>query len=117
DELARAWPRFAAACAAAGPAVLVIEDLHWAGGQLLDMLELIATRASGPVLVLVTTRPELAETRPGFGAGIEGSAALSLRPLAEDDSRRLADGLAAATGLPDERREEVLRRAEGNPFF
>jgi hypothetical protein len=29
DELARAWPRFATACAAAGPALLVVEDLHW----------------------------------------------------------------------------------------
>jgi DNA-binding SARP family transcriptional activator len=29
-ELASAWPRFATACTSEGPALLVVEDLHWA---------------------------------------------------------------------------------------
>jgi predicted ATPase len=56
DELARAWPRFATACAADGPALLVVEDLHWAGPELLETLELTVARASGPLLVVATTR-------------------------------------------------------------
>jgi DNA-binding SARP family transcriptional activator len=47
-ELASAWPRFATACAAAGPALLVVEDLHWAGPELLETLELTVARATGP---------------------------------------------------------------------
>ena len=30
EELRRAWMWFATACAAAGPAVVVVEDTHWA---------------------------------------------------------------------------------------
>jgi DNA-binding SARP family transcriptional activator len=117
DELARAWPRFAGACAAGGPAVLVVEDLHWAGDQLLDMLELMVARAAGPLLVVATARPELAEEHPGFGAGVEGHASVSLRPLGEEHSRTLLERLAPAGRLPAALREEVVRRAEGNPFF
>jgi DNA-binding SARP family transcriptional activator/tetratricopeptide (TPR) repeat protein len=117
DELARAWPRFASACAAGGPAVFVVEDLHWAGGQLLDMLELMVARSAGPLLVVATARPELAEQHPGFGAGVEGHASVSLRPLGEEHSRTLLERLAPAGRLPAALREEVVRRAEGNPFF
>ena len=117
DELARAWPRFATACAAAGPALLVIEDLHWAGDELLETLELTVARSSGPLLVVATARPELAEDRPGFGAGVEGLASISLRPLAEAHSRELLDSLTPPGGLPAGLREEVLARAEGNPLF
>jgi DNA-binding SARP family transcriptional activator len=118
DELARAWPRFATACAAAGPALLVVEDLHWAGPELLETLELTVARADGPLLVVATTRPELADTHPGFGrlAG-DGLASVSLRPLTDGHSRELLDSLTAAGRLPGELGEEVLARAEGNPLF
>jgi DNA-binding SARP family transcriptional activator len=117
DELARAWPRFTTACAAAGPALLVVEDLHWAGDQLLQMLELVVARSTGPLLVLATARPELAELSPGFGFGGEGFASISLRPLGVADSRALLDSLAPAGRLAPGRRDEVLAKAEGNPLF
>jgi len=117
DELARAWPRFATACAAAGPALFVVEDLHWADDRLLEMLELLVARSAGPLLVVATSRPELAETRPGFGAGLEGAASISLRPLPERHSQRLLDSLTPTGRLPDKLRREVLARAEGNPLF
>ena len=118
DELARAWPRFATACAADGPALLVVEDLHWAGPELLETLELTVARASGPLLVVATTRPELADTHPGFGgqAG-EDLASISLRPLTDGHSRELLASLTPTGRLPDELGEEVLARAEGNPLF
>jgi DNA-binding SARP family transcriptional activator len=117
-ELASAWPRFATACASAGPALLVVEDLHWAGAELLETLELTVARATGPLLVLTTARPELAEAHPGFGgqAG-EAFASISLRPLTDVHSRELLASLTSAGRLPAGRGEEVLARAEGNPLF
>jgi DNA-binding SARP family transcriptional activator len=117
-ELASAWPRFATACASAGPALLVVEDLHWAGPELLETLELTVARATGPLLVLATSRPELAETRPGFGGQVgEAFAAISLRPLADAHSRELLASLTSTGRLAAGRGEEVLARAEGNPLF
>jgi class 3 adenylate cyclase/energy-coupling factor transporter ATP-binding protein EcfA2 len=117
DELARAWPRFAAASAARGPAVFVVEDLHWAEGLLLDMLERVLARSTGPLLILATARPEFAEAHPTFAAGREDSSSISLRPLTEGQSSELVEGLLAVAQLPPELREEMLAKAEGNPFF
>ncbi len=116
DVMARAWPRFVSALAYASPVVLVIEDLHWADDQLLEMVEQIGTRATGGVLILATARPEFAEQHPGFGTA-SGATALTLRPLTEAQSTALVDALLDIEDLPDGLRAEILARAEGNPFF
>jgi DNA-binding SARP family transcriptional activator len=117
DELGRAWPRFAAALAATGPALLVIEDLHWADDQLLDMLERMVARAAFPLMILATARPELFDTHPGFGARSQAASVMSLPPLALDACRELLGGLEAARGLDETHRADVLARADGNPYF
>jgi class 3 adenylate cyclase/tetratricopeptide (TPR) repeat protein len=117
DELARAWPLFATASASRGPSVFVVEDLHWAEDRLLDMLERLVARSSGPLLIVATARPGFAETRPSFAAGREDSSSISVRPLTEDQSRTLVGSLLAVSDLPSELREQLLAKAEGNPFF
>jgi hypothetical protein len=117
EELARAWPRFATALAAAGPTVLVVEDLHWAGEQMLEMVERLLVRSDGPILLVATARPEFAEGHPGYAGGREDVTAISLRSLSEQQSTELVEGLLAASTLPTNLRDEILARAEGNPFF
>ncbi len=117
DELGRAWPRFAAALAAAGPALLVIEDVHWADDQLLDMLERMVARAMFPLMILATARPELFDAHPGFGARSQAASVISLPPLTLDASRVLLGGLEAARDLDEGHRTDVLARADGNPYF
>jgi len=117
DELTRAWPRFATALAARRPAILLVEDLHWAGAPLLEMLPRLAARVDGPLLVVATARPELAETHPGFAAGREGTTAVSLQPLPEPEAARLIAGILPSAELPAALRGEIVRMAEGNPFF
>ena len=117
DALARAWPRFATAAASSGPLIMVIEDLHWAGKPLLDMLVRLVARSSGPVVVLTTARPEFLEQNPGFGAASADVSMISLRSLTEQASRELLDSLPRASALDAQRRDDVLARAEGNPYF
>ena len=117
DEVRRAWPSFATACASEGPALFVIEDLHWAGDQMLEMLELMVAQATGPLLVIATARAELATARPGFGSGLDCHDSITLRPLSAAQSRTLLDRLELTRALPTAARQEVLARAEGNPFF
>ena len=117
EELARAWPRFATAAAASGPLIMLVEDLHWAGTPLLDMLVRLAARSSGPVMVLTTARPEFLEQHPGFGAASADVSMISLRTLTERASRDLLDSLPRASALDAQRREEILVRADGNPYF
>lgn len=117
EDLARAWPRFATAFAARGPAVWVVEDLHWAGEPVLEMLERIAARTDGPLVLLTTARPEFAESHPGFPAGGEAGTAISLRPLTDRQGGEMLERLLEVAELPEALRAEILGKSEGNPFF
>jgi DNA-binding SARP family transcriptional activator/tetratricopeptide (TPR) repeat protein len=108
-----AWRRFIEIIAGRAPAVLVIEDLHWAAPMLLDFLEdLVAGLADVPVLVVATTRPELLDSRPGWGAG---AASVRLSPLPEPDVAAMLDALlGAASG---DGRGELVARCGGVPLY
>jgi len=75
-----AWRRFFESLAEQGPTVLVFEDLHWAGDELLDFVDhLIEWATDVPLLVVCTARPELLERRPGWGGGKRNAASSRLR--------------------------------------
>src|SRR6267143_1386611 len=117
DELAWAWPRFASILAAKEPCVWIVEDLHWAGRPLLDMLERVIGRSTGSLLVIGTARPDLTEQHAGFGGGSEDFSTLSLRPLSQAHSEQLLGALLSVADLPAAMAAEILAKAEGNPFF
>ena len=113
-----AWRRFLEAIAAQRPLVLVLEDLHWADGALLEFLEHLADwSVSVPLLVVCTTRPELYERRPDWGGGKRNSTTISLSPLTGDETARLLSALLSQAVLPAETQAALLERAGGNPLY
>jgi hypothetical protein len=102
------WVALISQIGARGPAVLVIEDLHWAAEPLVDVLERVLSDASGPVLVIVTTRPE----RVVFPE----AEALNLDRLSDDEVTELVEA-ALAGAIEPSVLELVTGHAEGNPFF
>jgi len=115
DRLQDAWAEFLTELVAERPAVVLVEDIHWAEAQLLDLLEYVLGSVQGPLLVIATARSELLQHRPGWGNRVGGDV-LELEPLSPKDSVRMLDELLAG-GLPPELSELVVERAEGNPFF
>jgi tetratricopeptide (TPR) repeat protein len=115
DRFQDAWIEFLEEIAAERPLVMLIEDVHWGEELLLDLLERLVADTRGPLLVLATGRPELLDSRPGWGARLPGTA-LALEALSAEDAVRLLDGLLGGT-LPPGLRDVVVDRAEGNPFF
>ncbi len=117
EENFAAWLRFFEDVAAAGPTVLVFEDLHWADEALLAFLEhLMMHGASVPLMIVETTRPELFERYPSFARGGRLNR-LQLEPLSAAETARLVAGLL---GEPDDRAEvigRVVERCDGNPFY
>jgi len=98
--------------------MLVFEDIHWAEPQLLDLIEYVATWArETPLVIVCTSRPELLDSRSGWGSGRMETSRISLEPLSEEESRSLLAALLAVDDLPPELRQRVLDRAEGNPLF
>ncbi len=104
------------ACAKA-PLLLVIEDLHYAGGEEAARLgELAATVASQPALLVLSTRPDEDPIDAAWRARARGCplTTLDLAPLTDDESRELA---ASHPALPEWMIEGCIRRAQGHPLF
>jgi class 3 adenylate cyclase/tetratricopeptide (TPR) repeat protein len=118
EESFAAWRRFCESLASESPAVLVVEDLHWADPALLAFLEHLADWAEGvPLLVLCTARPELYERHPGWGAGLRNATTINLPPLTEEETARLIAVLLERVVLPAETQQLLLERAGGNPLY
>jgi class 3 adenylate cyclase/tetratricopeptide (TPR) repeat protein len=103
------------------PLILLFEDIHWAEEPLLDLIEHLADWVRAPVLILCLARPELLDTRPGWGGGRVRSTAIELEPLSEEESETLVEKLlgqlAGAAGEAPSLPREILERTEGNPLF
>ncbi len=118
QEIAWAAQEWAVSLAEAQPLVLGFEDLHWAEEPLLDLVEHLADRIDdAPVLILCLARPELLESRSGWGGGRRRSIAIDLGPLPESETEVLVDALVADAILPDDVRRALLDKTEGNPLF
>ena len=116
ERLHEAVVAFVDELAAERPAVVLVEDVHWAESDLLDLLERIVADARAPVVLLATARPELQDHRPGWGAGRRNATVMWLDPLPAHDAARMLDEMVPAV-LPNELRELLIARADGNPFF
>ena len=116
ERLHDAWVEFLEELARERPAVVLIEDVHWAEDDLCDLLEMLVRQVEGPLLVLATARPELLERRPGWSGMHLNRSELLLNALPVTDASHLLDELLGVE-LPASLRDVVLERAEGNPFF
>jgi DNA-binding SARP family transcriptional activator len=104
------------------PVVLVLEDLHWADDSTLDVVAFLVNAAPVQRLLFVATyrSDEVRADDPlqRLATGLVGRAAavpLALEPLPPEAVRALlADG---GEPLPDAVAEEIVARADGNPFF
>ena len=116
DRLRQAWVDFVRELVADQPAVILLEDLHWAEDALLELVEAALEDVDGQLLLLGTGRPELIRTRPGWNGRMANAAVIWLEPLSVSNTVDLLDRLIPAA-LPPRTRELVIERAEGNPFF
>jgi class 3 adenylate cyclase len=103
-----AWVHLVSKMGSRGPAVLVLDDLHWASEPLIELLARVLSEATGPVLILGTAR-QCRESLPA-------AESLILEPLGDAETADLIDRALGAP-LDAAAREPLVRHAEGNPFF
>lgn len=118
----RAWSALDATLAAMceeAPVVLLLEDLHWADGPVLDLVLDVQSRPrSFPMLVVATARPTLLEQRPHWGEGLSGHRQVRLEPLSRRETGLLvSEILQELETVPEWVRALVVDATEGNPFF
>jgi class 3 adenylate cyclase/tetratricopeptide (TPR) repeat protein len=96
------------------PLILVVEDLHWIDKTSEEVLLYLAdSLPTARVLLLVTYRPDYQNP---FSERTY-TTRLGLRTLSDHDSLQLAAGMLAMSEFPQELRNLIVRKAEGNPFF
>jgi predicted ATPase len=110
------------AIAARQPLALICDDIHWADPSSTELLvKLLSLASEAPVLFTFITRPDretagwkMVQAARDLGAGLTE---LTLNPLSDADSRQLVSNLLEVESLPENVRNIILQKAEGNPFF
>jgi adenylate cyclase len=106
--------------AAAGPTVIVLEDLHWADPTSLRLTRRLAgLAAERSLLILATSRPDAAVVEASLGpAGIGDVPVHQIRlgPLPPAAELELARSLIGAT-IGQDVLDQVLASVDGNPLF
>ncbi|MFI5253955.1 MAG: ATP-binding protein [Candidatus Limnocylindrales bacterium] len=101
------------------PVVWVVEDVHWAGGDVLAFLDR-ATRAAAPFgrLVIATARPGILERLADWALedGDVRRLVMELAPLPPTRAAELVDRLVGPV-LPPDLEAEIARLSDGNPLF
>jgi DNA-binding CsgD family transcriptional regulator len=117
--------RFVAALAAIRPALIVLEDLHWADPASLELLRHVAGHVENvPLLLVVTYRVDELTRRHPFYQQLPSliresqGLRLDLRRLELEDLRALVRSRWRLDPADETRLTTYLERhAEGNPFF
>ena len=96
------------------PSAWLVEDIHWAGGDLLAFLDFAATAATRHGRLLVATaRPSLLATAPDWCAA---GSRVDLAALPTADAAALVRALVG-DALPEELVSTVVERSDGTPLF
>jgi class 3 adenylate cyclase len=124
DELppADAYAAWLEALTAQQPVVLALDDAHWANPSTRALAEhLLDLTDRAPLLLVVAMRPD--PDSEGWSLRLKMLAdyahratQLEIGPLDADESRQLLDALLPS-GLDQSSRDEIVRRAEGNPLY
>ena len=101
------------------PAVVILEDIHWADDSSLDAVnQLGCSTPQQSLLIVCAARPSLSERRPYWGEGLAYHHRLTLQPLSKRESRRLIDEiLRLVEQVPPEPAPIGAGRCRGKPFL
>jgi class 3 adenylate cyclase/tetratricopeptide (TPR) repeat protein len=96
------------------PLVLMLEDLHWVDRLSEEFLGVLAENVrDARILLLATYRPGYRP--PWIDKSYAGQT--PLQPLSRDDSIHMVRSMVSAERLVDLVTEEIVAKADGNPFF
>ena len=102
------------AAARNGPALVVVEDLHWADPTTLEVMDQLVARLPGlPILAVMTYRPEF---NPRW-LDYDFVTPLSLGRLGREESLALVNRVTGGKALPGDLLDSILERTDGIPLY
>jgi class 3 adenylate cyclase/tetratricopeptide (TPR) repeat protein len=106
-----------------GPAILFLDDLHWADPTSLELLEtLMPLTKDRPLMVIAAFRPQEKDFSWQFYETIERSyngryRKIVLHALEDSQARNMISRLLEIEALPESARQMILEKVEGNPLY
>ncbi len=105
------------------PLVLFLDDMQWADSPSLEaFLHIAGGCRTSRLMLVITARPEFHELHPAWEGDIQAlnlaQQLIRLRRLAPQDGRAMVgEILKSAGGELNTLREQVVAKADGNPFY
>jgi class 3 adenylate cyclase/tetratricopeptide (TPR) repeat protein len=100
------------------PLVVVVDDIHWAEATFLELFDaLMGSPTPGPILVLCSARPEVAEEHPDWWGALPAKRRIELGPLGAESVESIIDQVLGEARLSPETRQRVVDASEGNPLY
>jgi class 3 adenylate cyclase len=105
------------------PLILILEDVHWADPSSIELLaKLLPVTFEAPILFCCVTRPDrgspgwrlVNSMRETVGSGLTE---INLESLSAGDGEQLISNLLNLNDFPENIRDRILAKAEGNPLF
>ncbi len=116
DQIERAFEDLLRAWCGRQPLVIVLEDLHWAHGSCVRLMDRALGKLSGARLFLLAlARPEVHGRFPALFAK-RGVTGVQLPPLPRSASAKLVREVLGSDVPPDDV-ERIVEHAEGNAFY
>lgn len=111
--------RFFSAVCRDQPAVVLLEDIHWADSGSLDVVEYLGRECANlPLLFICLARPTLLERRPDWGSDLSLATILPLEPLSPEQSKALVgEILRHVQEIPAYLTKTITEAAGGNAFY
>jgi tetratricopeptide (TPR) repeat protein len=117
DQMRRAWEDWVAAETAAGPLVVVLEDVHAADAASVRLVDaMLRNLADHPLLVLALARPSVHDAFPRLWVERQ-VVPLPLAELSPKAAERLARAALGPRGTDDALVSRIVERAGGNAFY
>jgi tetratricopeptide (TPR) repeat protein len=114
-EMRQAWEEWLAAECAAGPLLLVVEDLHWGDLPSVTLIDgALRSLKNRPLVALALARPEVHELFPKLWAE-RGLTELRLSELTDRAAEKLVTEVLGEVAPPTV--QALVAQAAGNPFY
>jgi serine/threonine protein kinase/tetratricopeptide (TPR) repeat protein len=116
EQIEHAFLDWLGAECAAGPVLLVLEDVQWCDRLTVNLLEAsLRAMEERPFFVLAAARPEVKELFPKLWDGYLHE--IPVRPLSKKASARLVQGVLGERGAGPETVARIVDQAAGNALF
>jgi class 3 adenylate cyclase/tetratricopeptide (TPR) repeat protein len=99
------------------PAIICLEDLHWADPSTLELLREILSDFRYPAIFLCIYRPTFSLFTSHQANAIKSYQEIRLQDLSPTDAQGMVESLLKTEAVPSDLKRFIRDRVEGNPFY